>query len=181
MSENAIIVVELSTSASEAPARIAAAKAWLLENGIIAPNDHRDDLMQPSEYRAGPKAVEVAPSFAHEHVRTFANNGVDFLHERQVHHPMENYEPPSCPSCGVPADGDAHAELIEAWLEGGEPPFACQTCGTAQPAGDWVGKHSFYVSDLAVRFNNWAYIEASFLARLGALLGPRARVVYEHS
>ena len=61
MSENAIIVVELSLSATEAPVGIAVAKRLLLDAGIIAPNDRRDALRQPSEYRAGPRAIEVAP------------------------------------------------------------------------------------------------------------------------
>jgi hypothetical protein len=181
MSENAITVVELSTPASEAPARIAAAKEWLLERGIIAPNDRRDGLMQPSEYRAGPKAVDVAPPLARDHIRTLANNGVDFVCERQAHHPIENYEPPPCPSCGVPADAEAHEALVESWLESGEPPFACPAGGAAHPAGDWVAKFTFHVSELAVRFNNWGHLDPSFLAELGAVLGPRARVVYEHS
>lgn len=121
--------------------------------------------------------IEVAPSLA----RALANTGVDFVCERQVHHPIENYEPPLCPSCSVSADADAHGELIESWLEGEEPTFACHACKAAHPAGDWIGKFTFYVSELAVRFNNWSEVDPSFLARLGGILGPRARVVYEHS
>lgn len=180
MSENAIVVVELSTRRTDAPERIAMAKKWLLENGIIAPNAQRDELMQPSEHRAGPRAIEIAPPFAPEHVRGLVNNGVDFVCERRVHHPTANYEPPRCPSCGARADADAHSQLIEPWLENEEPRLMCQACGEVHLAGDWIGKFSFYVSELAVRFNNWPDIEPSFLAKLGEILGPRARVVYEH-
>ncbi len=180
MSENAIVVVELSTTPTDAPGRVVAAKKWLLEDGIIVPNEHRDRLMQRSEHRAGPRAIEVAPAFAHEHVRGLANNGVDFVCKRQVHHPSANYEPPDCPSCGARADSDAHSQLIKPWLENEEPVLACRACGQVHLAGDWTGKFSFYVSEVAVRFNNWPCIEPSFLAKLGEILGPRSRIVYEH-
>jgi len=181
MSENAIIVVELSLSAAEAPERIAAAKKLLLDEGIVVPNERRDALWQPSEYRAGPRAIEVAPALAHEHIRKLANNGVDFVCERQVHHGIENYEPPQCPACHVASDPDAHSALVEPWLEGGEPSFVCQACGAANLVGDWVGKFTFQVGEAAVRFNNWSDVDTAFLAKLGASLGPRARIVYEHS
>lgn len=181
MSENAIVVVELSTSLADAEERLSAVREWLLQAQIIEPNAHRDALWQPSEFSAGPRAVDVAPPLAQEHIRMLANNGVDFIRERAVHHPIENYEPPPCPACGVLADEDAHAEILDAWLEGDEPLLACTSCGKATAAGDWVADLTFYVANLAVRFNNWSDLDDDFLARLGERLGPRWRVVYEHS
>lgn len=181
VSENAIIVVELSTPLPHVEGRLSAVRDWLLQAQIIEANARRDALWQPSEFSAGPRAVEVAPPLAHDHIRKLANNGVDFVRERAIHHPTENYEPPPCPACGVPADEDAHGEILEAWLEGDEPPFSCAACGKATAAGDWVAKFTFYVGNLAVRFNNWSDIDPDFLARIGERLGPRWRVVYEHS
>jgi hypothetical protein len=179
VSESAIIVCEISVTATEAPVRASAARRWLLDEGIVVPNPARDELWQPSEFNAGPRAVRVAPGFAHDHMRTLANNGVDVICERQVHHPVENYEPPCCPACdaGI-AEG---AERLGDWFERGEPLAACARCRKEHPLGDWIGKFSAYVAEVAVRFNNWPPIDPPVLEHLGRLLGPRWRVVFEHT
>jgi hypothetical protein len=57
----------------------------------------------------------------------------------------------------------------------------CAVCGHHAPLGDWQGRWTYYVGELAVRFNNWPPLTEGFIADLGAHLGPRWRVVYEHA
>jgi hypothetical protein len=178
VSDCAVIVCALDATASDAPARAAMARAWLLERGVVLPNPAPGDGPQPSEFLAGPRAIEIASGFYDESNRSMANNGVDVLCARAVHHPVANYELPRCPACDVPAE-DA-ADLFPDWLEGGEPTVTCAACGKAHPLGDWPGRFNGYVAEIAVRFNNWYGLSDAFLAELGTLLGARWRVVHEH-
>jgi hypothetical protein len=176
VSENAIIVCELATTAAEAPARAQVVTKWLLERRIIEPNPEPHEFLRPSAFRAGPRAVEAAPD-----LRTYSlpsNGGVDIVSTRRVHHPIGNYEPPRCPSCGAP--NDAAHDLIEGWLEGEEPDVECAACAKTHLLGDWSGEFNFCVSEIAVRFNNWPPLAPRFLEELSARLGARVRVVYEH-
>jgi hypothetical protein len=179
MSDNAIIVVEISITEREVPGRAAAVSQWLLETGIVEVNPKRDALWQPSQYRAGPRAMEVAPDF--DRVRDLVNNGVDVISERQVHHPGGNYEPPVCPSCGIPMDQAAHLDLINSWwVDADEPLATCATCEASALLGDWPGEWTLYIGELAVCFNNWPPLADAFLHELGDRLGPRWRVIYQH-
>jgi hypothetical protein len=63
VSEYAINVVEISLHAPLVPQRAADVTQWLLASGVIEPNSDRDDLRQPSEYRAGPRVQRVAADF----------------------------------------------------------------------------------------------------------------------
>ena len=175
MSEHAVVVVEISQPASQARERALAVTAWLRERGVITRNGSRDEVWQPSEYVAGPRVVEVAPG-AHGG----ANSGVDIVVGRELFHPMENYEPPQCPRCRAAIDADAHHDLIEPWLGGGEPVAACRACACEELVGDWVGEWTFYVGELAVVFHNWPPLTDQFVDELGERLGPRCRMVLKY-
>ena len=184
VSQIAIDVVEISLRSPAVSRRAGAVRRWLLDSGVIEPNADRDDLWQPSQYRAGPRVPRAAPGFDRE-VRQ-VNNGVDIITERSLFHPYENYEPPDCPGCGTPIGREFHAGLIEPWLLDSEPRVACRECGRQTPLGDWLGhgdefgQWTFYVGELAVSFNNWPVLSQSFIAELGSRLGPRWRVVSQH-
>jgi len=180
MSEHAVIVCELSATRAEAPERARAAKQWLLERGIIQPNAARDELWQPCEFLPGPHAIDVAPEFALEHWRNLWNNGVDIVAERRLHHPIENYDPPPCPTCGAARVDHPVADSFDPWLEGQELLAVCAGCGESHLLGDWVSAFSWYVAEIAVYFHNWPIIDGAFFEELGALLGPRWRIVYQH-
>jgi hypothetical protein len=141
VSEHAIIIVEISQTASQARQQALSVTAWLLDQEIITPNLSRDDLWHPSEYLAGPQYEEVAPD-EHRQVGG-ANSGVDIALGRQVYHPTENYEPPTCPRCGAAIASDDHHELVEPWLDGKEPMATCATCDGEQSLGDWNGRCTY--------------------------------------
>lgn len=179
MSEHAITVVELSLSAAEAAQRAHLARQWLLNTGVIVGNPKPDELWNPCEFLAGPQVQGIACETDVD--RRLWNTGVEVLCERQLHHPIENYEPPGCPRCATPLAEDVHTALIETWIEQGEPSTSCGACSHAALLGDWPGQWTYYVAELAVRFNNWPPLTDAFIADLGTHLGPRWRVVYEHA
>jgi endogenous inhibitor of DNA gyrase (YacG/DUF329 family) len=187
VSEHAITLVEVGISADAALLRAGDVTDWLLAQGVIVPNPTLG-LHQPSPYLAGPKVFDISPD-----ARQFlpeseggrgiglSNSGVEIIAERQLHHPIENYEPPPCPHCGTPLDQAEHYGLVEEWLEGPEPTVTCSTCGQPSLIGDWQDVFTFYVGNLAVRFNNWSPLTDAFVADLGSRLGARSRLVFEHS
>jgi hypothetical protein len=177
VSDSAIIVCEISVTAGEATARAEALRGWLLARGLVVPNQACGSVMHPSDFRPGPTAVDVVREPAVPWMER-ANNGVDIVCARVVHHPLENYEPPTCPACG--AEGEEAMDALEPWLEGEEPCLDCAACGRSYLLGDAAGWFNAYVAEIAVRFNNWPGLTASFIEDLGELLGPRCRVVYEH-
>jgi hypothetical protein len=182
VSENALTVVEISLTGAEARARASEIREWLLGTGVIKPNPRLDPIDQPSEFAPGDAVRTATPDYPDAWDGTpLANNGVDIITTREVHHPIENYEPPNCPSCDAPLDGEFHQGLIEPWLKGPEPVVHCQSCGVATPLGDWPGEWTFQVGELAVRFNNWPPISDEFINDVGRRLGARWRVVIEHS
>ena len=185
MSESEISVVEISVSAAEAPRRAAEVTRWLLDTGVIDHNTERDDLWQPSRYRAGPRVLAVAPEFDYL-TRRLSNNGVDVAVGRSVYHPVENYEPPDCPACGTTLDEDTHYGFVEPWLTGPEPLVICPACQGKSLLGDWIGhgdeygQWTFQIGELGVSFNNWPALTTSFLTEIGDRIGPRWRVVSVH-
>jgi hypothetical protein len=179
MSENATTIVELSLHAAGARARAAELTRWLLDTGIVIPNTERDELWEPSEYRAGP-SVRTATELWSADDAQLANNGVDVVVERMLHHPSENYEPPACPMCATVLGEEAHESLGDAWLAGPEPLVRCDACGAEALIGDWPGEWTFHVGDLAVSFNNWPPLNDAFLEEVRRRIGPRSRVVLEH-
>ncbi|GGU39282.1 hypothetical protein [Lentzea flava] len=180
LSEHAIKLVEISLTAAEARSRAVVVTSWLLDRGVITPNTARDEVMAPSEFRAGPRCAEASPEA--ERWVGGGHTGVDVLTQRTVHHATGNYEPPTCPHCGFPAisEEDHHA-LIEPWLyDRVEASVRCVACGRCVLAGDLEGQWSFHIGDLAVVFHNWPPLADGFVAELGAVMGPRTRVVVEH-
>jgi hypothetical protein len=180
VSEHAFRLVEISLTAVEARTHAPAVTSWLLERGVIEPNFARS-VMAPSEFRAGPRCSSAAPD-ADRWVGG-GNTGVDVLTERLVHHAVENYEPPACPSCGEVAisDSDHHA-LIEPWLyDRVEPEVRCVACGQLAAVGDLVGPWSFHIGDLAVVFHNWPPLAPEFVTELSTLMGSRTRLVIDHT
>jgi hypothetical protein len=77
--------------------------------------------------------------------------------------------------------GNDVTSLLVAWLDGDEPLVFCQGCGHRYLLGDAAGRFNAYVSEIAVRFNNWPPLTAAFLDELGRVLGPRPRIVYVHT
>lgn len=186
VSEYATVMVELSLTPVEASQKAGELAAWLQSAGVIRPILDQDHLRLPSEFQAGPNVLSVAPGFDNV-ARRLLNNGVDIFVGRDWYHPYENYEPPDCPACGHTLDGDAHHELLEPWLFGPEPRVACSACGGGALLGDWIahgddewGRWTFYIAELAVQFNNWPALTASFRDELGRRMGARWRVVNQH-
>src|SRR3954454_2053122 len=105
MSENAITLVELDVTREDAENRAHEIADWLLAKGIVAPNP-TPGLTQPSAFLPGSRAATAAPDAAQ--FLGLWNNGVDLVTERELHHPVENYEPPPCPACGTTLDEDTH-------------------------------------------------------------------------
>lgn len=182
MSENAVTVVELSLDEASARVRAEAVREWLLSTGIVQVNAKRDDLWQPSEFRAGPNVLRAATGWGPDEAKR-ANSGVDLVVERELHHPGENFEPPSCPNCAAALDLDdeQHAAFVEGWLGGQEPAVTCAPCGRTSALGDWRGEWMFAVGGLAARFNNWPPLRPEFVEALRVRLGPRTRVVFTHT
>jgi hypothetical protein len=181
MSENAITVVELSLDDASARSRADATREWLLSTGVVAMNTKRDELWQPSEFRAGPSVLRAVDVWGPDDARG-ANSGVDVVVGRELHHSMENFEPPACPGCAfaLELDDERHAALIEGWLGGVEPVVTCRRCHRFAPLGDWTGEWMFAVGNLAVRFNNWPPLREEFVEALKQQLGPRCRLVLTH-
>lgn len=182
MSENAITVVELSLDEESARARAVAVRDWLLSLGVLRVNAKRDDLWQPSEFRAGPNVLRAATEWGANDEKC-VNSGVDLVVGRELHHPVENFDPPSCAGCSTALDMDdeRHATLVEGWLDGEEPSVACPKCGRIALLGDWPGEWMFAVGNLAVRFNNWPPLRDEFVEALRERLGHRSRVVLTHT
>ncbi|MDX8030115.1 hypothetical protein SK803_07820 [Lentzea sp. BCCO 10_0856] len=181
MSEHAIRLVEISLTAAQASRRADVVRTWLLERGVITRNPVRDAVMAPSEFRAGPHRSAAAAE-ADRWVGG-GHTGVDVVSERQVHHAFGNYEPPLCPHCACAAisESDHHA-LVEPWLyERVEAAVRCVACGRSSLVGDLRGQWSFHIGDLAVVFHNWPPLRDEFVAGLGAVMGPRTRVVVDRT
>lgn len=176
VSDDCVTVVEISVGPLEAADRADTVIGWLLDTGVVAENARRDQMWQPSAYRPGPRVRTAAPGWQ-ETDYTLANNGVDVLVERQLYHALSAYVPPACPRCGHRLDEATHESLVEPWLEGREPAARCDSCGRITPLGDWPD--SCQVGELAVTFHNWPPLAETFVAELGAQMGPRWRVVHE--
>jgi hypothetical protein len=179
VSESAEIIVEISLTASEARACAPGVTAWLLDREVMIRNESRDTLDQPSEFLAGPRYEEAAPD-EYKQVANSANSGVDVVVKRELYHPVENYELPRCPHCGVEIDYTYHHDLVEPWLQEAEPTATCVACGRTALLGDWDGRGAYHVGELAVVFHNWPPLKESFAEELGERLGPRWRKVFEH-
>src|SRR2546421_365117 len=95
VSETSTIVVEISVPPLTAVARARAVTRWLLGSGILVVNSNRDELMQPSEFLAGPQAQTI--TLGGQPIGKLSNNGVDVVTERTVYTASGNYEVPSCP------------------------------------------------------------------------------------
>jgi hypothetical protein len=152
---------------------------FMLARDIIAANPVRDALWQPSAWIPGPGWLSVLEPHP-EIWRTLANNGVDIVVERQVHHPVQNYEPPTCARCAAAFDEDEHHAAIEPWLARGEPVLTCRVCGWSALAGDWPAKWAVAVGAPAVVFNNWPPLTRSFIAELRTVMGGRTQIVRSH-
>jgi hypothetical protein len=185
VSEHSISLVRLDVvPASETVTIADATRDWLLERGIIAANDRVDPLWQPSAWKPGPRAREVADASWFDAFLGTANNGVDIATQLDFYHPVENNEPPACRRCSAsapPTYRENYGEWVGIWLdEGTEPAFTCSGCGWTAPAGDWAGKFSVAVGAPAIRFLNWPELDARFITDARAKLGGRTAVVRSH-
>lgn len=149
--------------------------SWLLKREVIAPDNRFDPLWQPSAWKPGLKARDVADASWFAAFLGVANNGVDIAAERDCHHPVENDEPP----------GAARAQLRRqrhtakgVWgltrpvaAAGVEPHFRCADCGWDALVGDWAGEFSVAVGAPAITFRNWPELAAGFVAGARAKLG----------
>ena len=176
MGDQCVTIVEISVGPLEAADRADVIVQWLVDSGIVVPNQRRNQW-QPSAYRPGAHVRRAAPTW-HDVDYTLANNGVDVLVERQLYHSLEEYRPPACPVCGHRLDEATHEALATPWLAGQEPSVTCRACGATNPLGDWPD--SYQVGELAVSFHNWPPLAEEFVAALGGRMGPRWRVVHEH-
>ena len=183
MSEHSVTIVDLDTTGADVNVRAEAVRDWLLEIGVIVPNERRDELWQPSAYAGGPNAAFAFPGYETDQadLGVLANSGVDINTDRQIYHPVENEEPPTCPSCGAELDYDVNPTVLDDWFERGEPTVTCSSCGISSLIGDWQGEWTYHVGDIAVAFNNWPPLSDSFIEDVGARLGDRWRVVQQHT
>lgn len=178
MSERSVTVVWLDSPEGESSGLAKTVTRWLLKEGVIQTNSKWDAVRDPSEWMPGPRwraVVEEGPY--NEVFPASANNGVGIEVNRQVHHPVETYEPPLCGSCSAVLPVDVHHGTIETWLARQEPIVVCPNCGWSAPIGDWPAEWGFAIGEPAVVFNNWPDLKGCFLAELRTLLGGRTLVV----
>ncbi|KAB1941391.1 hypothetical protein F8271_14405 [Micromonospora sp. ALFpr18c] len=186
MSEHSVTVVRLDDTSSAAREEIVlGVQGLLLARGVIVPNDCRDALWQPSEWKPGPAArtAVVEPVDWFDSFLDTANNGVDIRGERDVYHPVENDEAPRCAKCAAaaPASYTDSADWLEAWMTAGhEPGFTCDQCGWSGPVGDWSGQFGVLIGAPAVTFLNWPPCSPALITDIRGLLGGRTGIVVSH-
>jgi hypothetical protein len=185
VSEHGLSLVRLDVvSAPESVTIADAIRDWLLERAIVAANDRIDPLWQPSAWKPGPRAREVADAPWFDLFLGTASNGVDISSQRDCYHPVENDEPPACGRCSAPAPQayqDNYGEWVGMWLdERTEPAFTCAACGWTAPVGDWAGESSVAIGAPAITFLNWPELDTRFIADARARLGGRTAVVRSH-
>lgn len=181
MSEYRVSVVRLDAPIGEVLRLADRATEWMLDRELIQTNFRQDPLWQPSTWMPGPRwrdAVQEGPG--NDRFLERANNGVDVEVARDIYHPLENYEPPSCGHCGASLSPDTHHECVEPWLVGQEPVVSCAVCGWSSLIGDWPARWGFAVGAPAVVINNWPVLTDEFLASLRSVLGGRTFVVLTH-
>jgi hypothetical protein len=104
VSEHRFSLVRLDVIPAPVTVTIAdAVRDWLLERAIIAANDRVDPLWQPSAWKPGPRAREVADASWFDAFLSTANNGVDIATMRDCYRPVEFDELPACRICRAPA------------------------------------------------------------------------------
>lgn len=179
VSDHSETVVCLDTGEVSTAAAAEMLTDFLVARNIITVNLQRDDLMQPSAWRPGASwlsVLEPDPAMC----LNLANDGVDIVTERAVHHPVENYEPPTCIRCATSYDEEAHHATIEPWLAGTEPVLTCSSCNWSALAGDWPATWTFAIGAPAVVFHNWPRLTDRFLGEVRMLIGGRTQVVRAH-
>jgi hypothetical protein len=92
VSEHSVTVLRFDgTSSAESEEITLGVQNLLLAGGVILPNDRRNALWQPSEWKPGPAArtavVESIDWF--DAFPDTANNGVEICGERDAYHPVE--------------------------------------------------------------------------------------------
>lgn len=105
-------------------------------------------------------------------------DGITLSTERDAHTAMGNTEPPTCAACGAELDMGEFVEMIQPWLDDGEPTVTCAECGHADLLGNWPAPWGIAVGTPAVTFNNWPRLTDEFLAELRSRLSPRTMVIY---
>lgn len=168
----------------EVAAIAASVRDLLITRKVIAANDRRDELWQPSMWMPGPRAHALVDEDETDEFLDLANNGVDIQQELDVHHPNENDEAPTCPRCGAgapPAYTATYGVWLDTWVtRGAEPSFTCAGCGWSGPAGDWTGEYAVLVGAPAVTFHNWPPLIPSLVTAMRVILGGRTGVVRSH-
>ena len=150
VSDKSEAVVCLDTEGIDVAAVARTLTDLLVIRNIVTADSRPDPLLHPSAWRPGPGCSSVlephSPGW-----RDRANDGVDIVTERVLHHPHGNYEPPSCARCATSYDEEAHHAAVEPWLEGTEPVLICPVCHWSAPAGDWPATGRRLAGDMAVR------------------------------
>jgi hypothetical protein len=143
VSEHSVTLLRLDCASSGEREEIAnAVQGLLLARGLIAPNDRRDRLWQPSPWKPGPAARSgvAEPIDWFDAFLNTANNGIDIRSDREVYHSVENDETPRCVRCGAAAPGiyaDSYGDWLQDWMNTGrEPTFTCDQCGWSGLVGD---------------------------------------------
>jgi len=149
---------------------------FLLARQVITANPRRDALLQPSIWAAGQGWLSVLQPHP-EFWRHLVNNGVDVVLERELHHPLEYYEQPTCGGCHALLDQDVHHAALDVWLAGSEPTLSCRACGWSALVGDWPVTWAAAIGAPAVVFHNWPPLNTAFIAELRAVMGGRTQLV----
>ena len=149
--------------------------AWLRSESVITPN-RRDHYPGWTRWAPGERWADVVSDIDEAPFLHLLHNGVDVETERMFY--GAGSESPECPSCGSSVER-AHdfGDLVDQWLDEGEPSVTCSVCSAIAPLGEWRGEPwSYgYVGAPAVTFNNWFRLSDTFVHELSARLGGRCR------
>jgi hypothetical protein len=185
MSTSAFVVVRID--AIDAEGRDQAAQNaidWLTGERVLAPL--ADSLWPASEFALGswgPGAewtkAAVAPLPEGWESRT--GEEVDITTDRDVVSAMGNSEDFTCSQCSTAIGDDLLGELIEEWMEDGEPDTTCVSCGWAARLGDWSSQRPpALVGGPAITFFRWPEFDPAFVARLVTQVGGRCRTFWTY-
>jgi len=186
MSTSGFVVVRLDALGAEEREHSAqSAIDWLTSERVIAPLAEslwrRPDLNFGSW---GPD-VEWAKAAAQplpDAWQSSSGEEVDVSADRDMVSASGNSEDFTCPQCSTAiGSGDPLGELIEQWMEHGEPVATCVSCGWASPLGDWPSHYPpALVGGPTITFYRWPEFDADFVARLVTQLGGRCRTFWTH-
>ena len=148
---------------------------WLRASGIVQLNE-KPAYHGWTRWAPGPRWIDAVTDVNEAPFLELQHTGVEIAAERKVQSGPGDM--PNCEHCSTPLDDSRFGELIEAWLDDGEPTPDCPACGWSALLGDWPSDWpSAYVGAPAITFNNWFRLRPEFSDELYHLLGGRCRTL----